>query len=59
MVTRRELLKCGITAATLSGFSPRFARADDGAGATSPFKTKPFIQALPIPPVRQSTRTGC
>ena len=60
MLTRRELLKYGVTAATLSGFSPRFARGDDGGGGvpTSPFKTQPFIQALPFPPVKKPFTTG-
>ena len=61
MLTRRDLLKYGVTAATLSGFSPRFARGDDGGGATSPFKTKPFVQELPFPLVKSpfSTGSGC
>ena len=57
MLTRRELLKCGVTAATLSGFSPRFARADNGTGK-SPFTTQPFVEALPLPPVKQPVGTG-
>jgi FtsP/CotA-like multicopper oxidase with cupredoxin domain len=59
MLTRRELLKYGVTAATLSGFSPRLARGDDGGGgARTPFKTEPFVQSLPFPPVKQTFATG-
>ena len=61
MLTRRELLKYGIGAATLSGFAPRFARGDDGGGARTPFVTEPFIQALPSPLIKSpfSSGTGC
>jgi len=61
MLTRRDLLKYGIGAATLSAFAPRFARGDDGGGARTPFVTKPFIQELPFPLVKSpfSTGSGC
>lgn len=58
MLTRRELLKYGVTAATLSGFSPRLARGDDGGGARTPFKTTPFVQRLPLPLVKDPFSTG-
>jgi len=58
MLTRRELLKYGVTAATLSGFSPRLARGDDGDGARTPFKLQPFLDPLPVPLVKSTFSTG-
>src|SRR5947209_1771704 len=60
MLTRRDLLKYGVTAATLSGFSPRFARGDDDGGVarTTPFKLEPFRDPLPFPAVKTPFTTG-
>ena len=58
MLTRRDLLKYGISAATLSGFAPRLARGDDGGGPRTPFVTTPFIQELPLPLVKSPFSTG-
>jgi FtsP/CotA-like multicopper oxidase with cupredoxin domain len=53
MLTRRELLKYGVTTATLSGFSPRLARGDGGGGGSkSPFTLTPFVDPLPVPLVK-------
>jgi FtsP/CotA-like multicopper oxidase with cupredoxin domain len=57
MLTRRELVKCGVTAATLSGFSPRLVHADDDVGG-SPFRTDPFVEPLPFPPVKEPVGVG-
>jgi len=57
MLTRRELVKCGVTAATLSGFSPRLVHADDEVGR-SPFRTDPFVEPLPFPPVKEPVGVG-
>jgi FtsP/CotA-like multicopper oxidase with cupredoxin domain len=57
MLTRRELLKCGIATATLSGFSPRFARAD-GTAVKTPITTQPFVEPLPFPAVKVPVGTG-
>jgi FtsP/CotA-like multicopper oxidase with cupredoxin domain len=57
MLTRRELLKCGATAATLTGLLPRLARGDDGA-ARSPFVTPPFVDPVPFPALKQPVGSG-
>src|SRR5476651_482936 len=51
MISRRDVLKYGMATAALSGVSLRQAEADSGVG-TSPFKTKPFIEPLPIPLIK-------
>ena len=51
MLSRRELLKYGITTATLTGFAPRWARGDDGDAPRSPFNTDAW-QPLPFPLVK-------
>src|SRR5258705_2725816 len=59
MLTRRDLVKCGVTAATLSGFSPRLVHADDDDGVgRSPFRTNPFVEPLPFPPVKEPVGVG-
>src|SRR5438128_5492388 len=53
MISRRDVLKYGMATAALSGVSSRRADADDGGAGKSPFKTQPFVDALPIPPIKQ------
>lgn len=60
MMTRRDLLKRGlITPAVLAAGSRLDARfLDDGASSGTPFKTTPFVEALPIPAVKVPVGTG-
>src|SRR4051794_37169374 len=53
MISRRDLLKYGMTTAALAKMSSQAVTADDdGVGARTPFKTQPFVEPLPIPLVK-------
>jgi FtsP/CotA-like multicopper oxidase with cupredoxin domain len=59
LITRRELLKRGLATSALYGLTRRLAFADGGGGVgKTPFTTQPFLERLPIAPVKTTPFTG-